>query len=85
MLITGENLNNAKSPKKKSTAILLCLIAFGAFGLHRFYVGKTTSGGILLCLSFISAGMFGVIWGLYDLFTLIFSDKFTDSDGRQLS
>lgn len=32
---------NSKSLKKKSTAIFLCLIAFGAFGLHRFYVGKT--------------------------------------------
>ena len=36
---------NSKSLKKKSTAIFLCLIAFGAFGLHRFYVGKTKSGG----------------------------------------
>lgn len=79
MIITGEN-DNLKSPKKKSTAILLCLIAFGAFGLHRFYVGKTKTGGLLLLISVASAGSVGIIWGLYDLFTLIFTNKFTDAD-----
>lgn len=75
---------NSKSFKKKSTAIFLCLIAFGAFGLHRFYVGKTKSGGFLLLISFLSAGSIGLIWGLYDLFTLMFTDKFTDADGLPL-
>ncbi len=83
MIITGEN-DNLKSPKKKSTAILLCLIAFGAFGLHRFYVGKTKTGGLLLLISVASAGSVGIIWGLYDLFTLIFTNKFTDADGLPL-
>lgn len=73
-----------KSQKKKSVAILLCLILFGAFGLHRFYVGKTKSGGLILLLSFISSGVVGAIWGCYDLFTLIFTDKFTDADGLPL-
>lgn len=75
---------NSKSLKKKSTAIFLCLIALGAFGLHRFYVGKTKSGGFLLLISFLSAGSIGLIWGLYDLFTLMFTDKFTDADGLPL-
>lgn len=83
MIIT-EDAVDAKSPKKKSTAILLCLILFGAFGLHRFYVGKTKSGGLLLLLSVLSGGMIGAIWGLCDLFTLIFTDKFTDADGLPL-
>lgn len=74
----------SKSPKKKSIAILLCLILFGAFGLHRFYVGKTKSGGLLLLLSVLSGGMIGVIWGLCDLFTLMFTDKFTDDNGLPL-
>lgn len=81
MVITG----NEKSPKKKSTAIILCLILFGAAGLHRFYVGKIKTGGAILCLTLLTAGTFGVIWGLYDLFTLIFTDKFTDADGLPLS
>lgn len=83
MIITDEN-DNLKSSKKKSVAILLCLIAFGAFGLHRFYVGKTKTGGLLLLISVASAGSVGVIWGLYDLFTLIFTNKFTDADGLPL-
>ena len=73
----------SKSPKKKSTAILLCLF-FGVLGVHRFYVGKTKSGGLIILLSIISAGSFGVLWLLYDLFTLMFTDKFTDADGLPL-
>lgn len=83
MIIAEEN-DNLKSSKKKSVAILLCLIAFGAFGLHRFYVGKTKTGGLLLLISAASAGSVGIIWGLYDLFTLIFTNKFTDADGLPL-
>ena len=83
MIIT-EDAVDTKSPNKKSTAILLCLIAFGMFGLHRFYVGKTKSGGLILLLSIVSAGSFGAIWGLCDLFTLIFTDKFTDDNGLPL-
>ena len=80
-----EGSESLKSPKKKSVAILLCLICFGMFGLHRFYVGKVKSGGAIILLSIISAGMFGAFWGIYDLFTLIFTDKFTDEDGLPLS
>jgi hypothetical protein len=83
MIITDDS-DDLKSAKKKSTAILLCLIFFGAFGLHRFYVGKIKTGGLILLLSIASAGAVGVIWGLYDLFTLIFTDKFTDADGLPL-
>ncbi|MBQ4378321.1 MAG: TM2 domain-containing protein [Treponema sp.] len=88
MIVTGEALNgnnSRKSPKKKSVAILLCLIAFGAFGLHRFYVGRTKTGGLLLFISILSAGSVGIIWGVIDLFTLIFTDNFTDADGFPLS
>lgn len=83
MVISNEE-KSLKSPKKKSTAIFLCILAFGAFGLHRFYVGKTKSGGLMLLLSFLSAGFLGVIWGLCDLFTLIFTNNFTDADGIPL-
>ena len=83
-MIIAEN-TNIKSPKKKSTAILLCLIFLGMLGLHRFYVGKTKSGGLMILASVISGGVLGGFWGLYDLFTLIFTDKFTDADGLPLS
>lgn len=72
------------SPKKKSTAILLNMILLGALGLHRFYVGKIKSGALMLGLSLISAGSIGIVWGCIDLCTLVFTDKFTDSDNRPL-
>ena len=64
MIVNGKGLSSFKSPKKRSIAILLCLIAFGAFGLHRFYVRKIKTGGLILLLSMLSAGTLGVIWGL---------------------
>ncbi|MBS7294530.1 MAG: TM2 domain-containing protein [Treponema sp.] len=84
-MVIKDEKNSLKSSKKKSTAILLCLIFFGVFGLHRFYVGKIKTGGLLLLISCLSAGSVGVIWGLYDLFTLVFTNKFTDADGLPLS
>lgn len=84
-MVIKDEKNSLKSSKKKSTAILLCLIFFGVFGLHRFYVGKIKTGGLLLLISCLSAGSVGVIWGLYDLFTLVFTNKFTDEDGLPLS
>ena len=84
-MVIKDEKNSLKSSKKKSTAILLCLIFFGVFGLHRFYVGKIKTGGLLLLISCLSAGSVGVIWGLYDLFTLLFTSKFTDADGLPLS
>lgn len=93
MIVTGDGLKKTEeiakhqeglSSKKKSTAILLWLPFFGALGLHRFYVGKTKTGGLLLLVSLLSCGTFGVAWGLYDLFTIIFTDKFTDANGLPL-
>ena len=84
-MVIKDEKNSLKSSKKKSTAILLCLIFFGVFGLHRFYVGKIKTGGLLLLISCLSAGSVGVIWGLYDLFTLLFTNKFTDADGLPLN
>lgn len=79
-----ESTNSGKSQKKKSVAIMLNLILLGAFGFHRFYVGKKQSGLIMIVLSIISSGIIGVAWGIYDLFTLIFTNKFTDADGLPL-
>lgn len=79
-----ESASSGKSKKKKSVAILLNLVLLGAFGLHRFYVGKKQSGLIMLVLSIVSSGVIGVCWGMYDLFTLLFTNKFTDADGLPL-
>jgi len=67
-----------KSPKSKTTAILLCFF-LGVIGVHRFYVGKVGSG-IAQILTF---GGFG-IWSLVDLIVII-CGNFKDAQGRLLA
>lgn len=60
--------------KRFYTTLLLCLF-FGGFGAHRFYVGKTRTGLLML----LTLGGLGV-WSLFDLITIIRGD-FRDKDG----
>lgn len=62
------------SPKSKVTALLLCFF-LGAFGAHRFYVGKIGTG----IIQFLTLGGLG-IWAIIDFIYLI-CNKFTDKDG----
>jgi len=66
------------SPKSRLAALLLCF-CFGAFGIHRFYVGKVGTGLIQL----FTLGVLG-IWTLID-FILIIVGSFSDKQGRKLS
>ncbi|MHA1367356.1 MAG: TM2 domain-containing protein [Candidatus Heimdallarchaeota archaeon] len=63
------------SDKDKTMVLLLCFLV-GGLGVHRFYVGKMTSGILYLC----TGGLFG-IGTIYDL-VMIFTDKFTDVDEK---
>lgn len=65
------------SPKKKSTATLLCLF-LGMLGVHRFYVGKIGTGIVQL----VTGGGFG-IWLLIDLINLI-CGRFRDANDKLL-
>ena len=73
--------------KKSSTSdsdsqwVVTLLLAFllGVIGAHRFYVGKTGTG-ILMLLTFGGLG----IWLLIDLI-LIITGQFTNKDGEKIA
>ena len=67
-------------PSDRSRGVATALAALlGVFGAHRFYLGKTGTGVLMLC----SVGGLG-IWYLYDLI-LVASGSFRDVDGRLVS
>ena len=65
------------STKSFAATAILCLF-LGWMGIHRFYVGKTGTGLLML----FTFGGFG-IWWLVDLIRIVTSD-FTDSRGRRI-
>ena len=67
-------------PSDKSRGVATALAAFlGVFGAHRFYVGKTGTGVLMLC----TVGGLG-LWYLYDLI-LVAGGSFRDAEGRLVS
>lgn len=67
----------AFSPKSRLVATAFCFL-LGAFGVHRFYVGKVGTGVLML----LTLGGLG-IWTLIDLI-LILAGSFTDKEGRRV-
>ena len=65
-----------KSPKSWWTTFLLCHF-LGWSGAHRFYVGKTKTGILLLLLNCFTLG----IWWFIDWIKILLQ-KFTDNDGN---
>jgi hypothetical protein len=65
---------------EKSRGVALALAAvLGPFGAHRFYVGKTGTGLLMLC-TLGGAGL----WYLYDVI-VVAGGSFRDADGRLVS
>lgn len=67
----------ADQPKEWLVTLLLCVFV-GFLGIHRFYVGKTGTG-VLMLLTFGGCG----IWTLIDLI-MIATGSFKDARGRDL-
>jgi len=76
-----EKLLSSNTPGSDSQWVVTLLLAFllGVIGAHRFYVGKTGTG-ILMLLTFGGLG----IWLLIDLI-LIVTGQFTNKDGEKIA
>ena len=76
-----EKLLNSSSPVRDSQWVVTLLLAFllGVIGAHRFYVGKTGTGILML----LTLGGLG-IWVLIDLI-LIVTGQFTNKDGEKIA
>ncbi len=69
-----------RAPSERSRGVTLALaVLLGPFGGHRFYVGKTGTGVLMLA----TLGGLG-IWYLYDVI-LVASGSFRDADKRLVS
>ena len=68
---------NEASEKKRLPTLLLCFF-FGAFGVHRFYVGKIGTGLLWL----FTIGLLG-IGSLVD-FIMIIAGTFKDKQGKKV-
>jgi TM2 domain len=65
------------SERTRGVAVPMAIL-LGLFGAHRFYVGKTGTGLLMLC----TMGGCG-LWWLYDLILLL-AGEFRDGDGRRV-
>jgi hypothetical protein len=75
-----ESLEVSPGPSERSRGVAMALAAvLGPFGAHRFYVGKTGTGLLMLC-TLGGAGL----WYLYDLI-IVAGGSFRDADGRLVS
>lgn len=72
-----ENKNEQKSEKGFVPMLLLCFF-LGGLGAHRFYVGKTGTGILML----LTLGGLG-IWTIID-FVIIATGSFTDNEGFKI-
>ena len=71
------------SDKNRLLALLLALLV-GCFGIHRFYVGKTGTGVLMILLDLTIVG-FAVtgVWAMVDALFIAFGE-FTDGNGDKI-
>jgi TM2 domain-containing membrane protein YozV len=75
---SGKGFNSVEKSNKPFIVVLLLCFLFGWAGIHRFYVGKTLSGLLML----VTLGFFG-IWVFIDFLMIAFGD-FRDAEGKRI-
>lgn len=79
---TGSTRRKRTKSNRKSLIICLFLWLFcGLLGVHRFYVGKNTTGFFMILSIFTVVGF--VIWWISDGFKII-TGQFEDKRGRKI-
>ncbi len=78
-VISQEEFDAQKDKDSQWVVTLLLAFLLGVIGAHRFYVGKTGTG-ILMLFTFGGLG----IWLLIDLI-LIITGQFTNKDGEKIA
>jgi len=75
-----------QQPSTKLRLVVLLLALFlGAFGVHRFYVGKIGTGIMQLLLTCSIIGIFVSSWWVIIDWILIASGIFTDKQGNPVT
>jgi TM2 domain-containing membrane protein YozV len=73
-----------QTSKKLRLPAFLFAFFLGAFGAHRFYVGKIGTAVVMLILSLTIVGLLVTsIWVLIDWITIL-SGTFTDKEGLKI-
>ena len=73
-------------PRRSRTLAGILGIFFGAFGIHRFYLGYTGVGTLMLVITLFTCGFGAVLTGIWGLIEgiLCLVGAMTDADGRKL-
>ncbi|MDD4915613.1 MAG: TM2 domain-containing protein [Methylococcales bacterium] len=80
--LVGAYLVEMKPVKSRIVAGLLG-IAFGAIGLHRFYLGFYGLGLAQIAVTFLTGG-YGVVWGFVEGALILLGHIYKDAKGRHL-
>jgi len=78
-VVKSSTANKSASPKSRLVAVLLAFF-LGGIGVHRFYLGKSGTGILIIVLNLISFFVIGSIWAFID-FILIACGSFKDGEG----
>ncbi|MEP9401226.1 TM2 domain-containing protein [Sphingomonas sp. VNH70] len=71
----AQDMRRRRRPKEKIAAVLFAFF-LGTLGIHRFYLGRTMSGILMMLISFTVLGLFvTVTWSLIDAIRYLVMDN----------